>query len=166
MEAPVSIDTPVPVDTPPPSLDAAGKKARSGKKPSSPPEARVDLSQLRPEDFRPCGQWPEVLDELYKVNPAVSGTLQGSRAFVNGDVMLIQAENPFFLKLFKQKENAQILHNTVRETLGKTYLIRAKSNAVQREEEQRVLALLERAEQNGIPTETLDGANASKTTKS
>lgn len=116
-------------------------------------EPVVDMSKLKAEDFRPCGLWIEVLEELDKVLPSVSGTLKGSRAFTNGNVMLINAENAFFLKLFKIKENAQVLGDTVENVLGKKYKILAKGANIVKDEEQRAMNLIEKAKGNDIPTE-------------
>lgn len=116
-------------------------------------EQPVDFSKLKAEDFKPCGLWVEVLEEFDKVLPSVSGTLKGSKAYVNGDVMLINAENAFFLKLFKIKENAQVLGNTVKNVLGKSYRIRAKCSNAVKEDEQRAMNLIEKARENDIPVE-------------
>ena len=116
-------------------------------------EALPDFSKLRSEDFKPCGLWAEVLEELDKILPSVSGTLKGSRAFVNGNFMLINAENAFFLKLFRMPENAKALGDTVRNVLGKTYQIRARCAAGAKEEEPRAMQLLDKARANDIPVE-------------
>ncbi len=60
------------------------------------------------------------------VNPAVSGSLAESSAFVAGNTMLIVAKNRFFLTLLKSKENAVSLRETVKQFLGVEYNIRAK----------------------------------------
>lgn len=115
-----------------------------------PPEQQVDFSKLRPEDFERVDRWNDVLDEFFKVCPSVSGTLSGSAAFVNGQVMLIVAQNPFFLSLFKVKENALMLGETVKRVLGTGYIIRAKSKNPAHEAENKALKIIERASENGV----------------
>ena len=114
-------------------------------------EQQVDFTKLKAEDFKPCGLWVEVLEEFDKVLPSVSGTLKGSHAFVNGNVMLINAENAFFLKLFKIKENALALGTTVKNVLGQEYIIRAKCANPIKEEEKRAMDLIQKAKDNDIP---------------
>lgn len=113
----------------------------------------VDLSKLRVEDFLPCGLWSEVLEEFSKKLPSVSGSLVGSKAFVNGNVMLISAENAFFLRLFKDKENARILGDVVQYVLGKPYVIRAKSATPPPAVGKSAAEVLDKARANGIPVE-------------
>lgn len=115
-----------------------------------PPEQQVDFTKLRPQDFTKVNEWNDVLEEFFKVCPSVSGTLAGSAAFVNGSVMLIVAQNPFFLSLFKDKENAIKLGETVKKVLGKSYVIRAKSKNPEREAENNALKIIEKASQSGI----------------
>ena len=116
-------------------------------------EAAVDISKLKSEDFKPCGLWAEVLEEFDKVLPSVSGTLRGSHAFVNGSLMLINAENAFFLKLFRIPENAKALGETVLNVTGKSYTIRARCTSAVKEEEQRAMNLIDKAKANEIPVE-------------
>lgn len=115
-----------------------------------PPEQQVDFSKLRPQDFVRLKEWNDVLDEFFKVSPSVSGSLSGSTAFVNGPVLLIVAQNPFFLSLFKIKENALALGDTIRRVLGKSYIIRAKSKNPPQEAENKALKIIERASENGV----------------
>ena len=67
-----------------------------------------------------------ILAAYQAVNPAVSGSLAESSAFVAGNTMLIVAKNRFFLTLLKSKENAVSLRETVKQFLGVEYNIRAK----------------------------------------
>ena len=89
-------------------------------------EASPNAKKLRPEDFRPVENWMDILEEYRTVNPAVSGSLAESAAFVNGNVMLIVTKNRFFLTLLKNRENAQSLGDTVKRMLGREYKILGK----------------------------------------
>lgn len=131
---------------------SSAKLSSEPKPPASSPEP-PDLSKLRSEDFKPCALWAEILEEFDKVLPAVSGTLRGSHAFVNGNLMLINAENAFFLKLFRIPENATVLGDTVKKITGQAYTIRARCTAAAKEEEQRAVNLVEKAKENNIPVE-------------
>ena len=73
------------------------------------------------------GQWAEVLEACEKLNPAVRGTLEKSRAFMCANILLIVAENPFFLTIVQKSENAKVgLGDAVQTVLGKRFAIRAK----------------------------------------
>lgn len=145
----MALEIPPPETPPEPASHSRKRKAAAGD------AAAPDLSKLRSEDFKPCPLWTEVLEEFSKVCPGVSGALQNSQAFINGGVMLIRAENSFFLKLFKQKENAQALGDTVKKVLGQTYVIRAKSAAPPKEAQSQTLAqeIIDRARASGLPVE-------------
>jgi DNA polymerase-3 subunit gamma/tau len=101
-------------------------------KPVSPEASTVDApattapKKLRPEDFCPVENWMDILEAYRTVNPAVSGSLAESSAFVNGNVMLIVTKNRFFLTLLKNRENARSLGDTVKRILGKEYKILGK----------------------------------------
>ncbi|MGN0630711.1 MAG: DNA polymerase III subunit gamma/tau [Ruminococcus sp.] len=85
-----------------------------------------NAKKLNPEDFKPVENWMDILEEYRNVNPAVSGSLAESSAFVNGNYMLIVTSNRFFLTLLKNRENAVSLRETVKRILGKEYKILGK----------------------------------------
>ena len=124
-------------------------------KPQAPPvpepEPEVDFRSLRPEDFKPVAQWPEILEECGRLNPAVLGTLVGSNAVVNHNIILIVAENPFFLTMFKDKHNARTLGDAIQNILGKRYVIRAKCSAAAAKPRP-VQEMIEKAKNSGIST--------------
>ncbi|MEE5992692.1 MAG: DNA polymerase III subunit gamma/tau [Oscillospiraceae bacterium] len=115
------------------------------------PKPEVDIRKLKSEDFQPVGQWAEVLEACEKLNPAVRGTLEKSRAFMCANILLIVAENPFFLTMFKEKENARALGDAVQNVLGKRFAIRAKcsNDAAKKKPAQE---MLEHAQNSGIKT--------------
>lgn len=82
--------------------------------------------KLRAEDFKPLENWMDILEEYRSVNPAVSGSLAESSAFVSGGYMLIVTKNRFFLTLLKNRENARSLGDTVKRILGREYKILGK----------------------------------------
>lgn len=116
-----------------------------------PEEPKVDMSKLRQEDFKPLANWAEVLAAFNKVNPAVSGTLANSKAFVNGNLLLIFAENALFMQLFRQREHAVSLGDCIQQVLGKRYAIRAKCS-VKKQEISPAEALIQKANSSQIET--------------
>lgn len=119
-----------------------------------PKEEEIDFSKLSVEDFKKVGNWSEVLDEFFKVNPSVSGTLVESEAYVNQNVMLIIVKNSFFLNLFRNRENAISLGDVITKVLGKSYKIRAKCNGgTNSQQGSAAMRMIKKAEQNNIDTE-------------
>ena len=109
------------------------------------------MKKLQSSDFKPLVEWTDILEELTKVSPSMSGTLAGSRAFVCGNLMLVDTQNRFFLRLFKIKENSKLLNDAVVRVMGKPYALRARGPAAQ-EEEQKADMLIEKAMSSGIDT--------------
>lgn len=116
------------------------------------PAPEVDIKKLKMSDFQPVTQWPEILEECGRLNPAVQGTLAGSQAVAYANVMLIVAENPFFLDMFKIKENARALGDAIQNVTGKRYAIRAKCSQQAAEKPRTVEEMLDKAKNSGIKT--------------
>ena len=66
--------------------------------------------------------------------------------------MLIDSKNKFFLKIFKEKNNAEALNRAVVSVMGKAYVIRAKCSAAAAVEEKKADNLIEKALNSGIET--------------
>lgn len=111
----------------------------------------VDMKSLKASDFKPLIEWTEILEELTKISPSVSGTLAGSRAFVFKNIMLLDTKNQFFLKLFKIPENLNALNNAIKSVMGRQYVIKARCSAAIAEE-QNGEKLIEKANNSGIET--------------
>ena len=104
-----------------------------------------------------CNKWADVLEEFKKVDPAVAAALIDSYAFINTTTIFIVARNSFFMKLFAQEENKISLIKVITKVLGKSYIVRAKSENKELEDKPdnyRAVELLGKAKENGIPTGT------------
>ena len=117
-------------------------------------EPQVNTASLDINNFKPLGLWAEVLEEIEKVSPGISGTLKNSRALVYENVILVSSDNAFFVRLFKNKENAQILRDTVKSVLGKPYKVLAKYTGETKEADNNVGDFIKKAEAGGVPVET------------
>ncbi len=102
-------------------------------------------------DFRPLIEWSEIMEELTRISPSISGTLSESKAFVYQNIMLIDTKNQFFLKLFKIKENFKALNDAIKNVMGKNYVIKARCSAAA-VKEQKAEELIEKAISSGIET--------------
>lgn len=136
---------------------AAAKKEREVLTAAEPvteadPAPTVDLKKLRPEDLRPCTRWGEVLEEFKKVSPAVAGSLDGSIAATAGNVIFITSQNRFFITLFKVKENALALGETISRVLGQKYLIRARCATTVDQQKSMAEQLIKKAIDSNIET--------------
>ena len=79
---------PIPEDVPP--EDAPVQASSASSTPAA--EAGSDI---------PCSQWPEILALLAKTCPLIHGVLQGSTAYIRGDLLLIDSQNSQFRSLVK-----------------------------------------------------------------
>lgn len=116
------------------------------------PAPTVDIKKLRPEDLRPCTRWDEVLTEFRNVCPAVAGSLDGSSAATAGNVIFITSQNRFFITLFKVRENALALGETISRVLGQKYLIRARCATTVDEQKSMAEQLIKKAIDSNIET--------------
>lgn len=104
------------------------------------------------QEIRPVTQWADILETYRSVNPAVSGSLAESDAYIRGNTLLIVAKNAFFLTLLKNHDNARSLGETVKQVLGQEYKILAKCSAPAQTEQPPVQALLQRAKDSNLET--------------
>ena len=115
----------------------------------------VKALEIKPEVVDP--EDIEMLQDLIisavneAVNPAVSGSLAESSAYVAGNNLLIVAKNRFFLTLLKNKENALSLRETVKQFLGAEYNIRAKCSEPE-EQTSKAQNLLQKAMDSHLDT--------------
>lgn len=116
------------------------------------PVPNVDLKKLRLEDLQPLERWCDVLEEFKKVNPSVAGSLEESEAKYAGNVLFITAKNRFFITLFKNKENAMSLGETLKRVLGQSYVIKARCAVSKEEQKSMAENLIKKAIDNSIDT--------------
>ncbi|MBE6839296.1 MAG: DNA polymerase III subunit gamma/tau [Ruminococcus sp.] len=140
------VPTPKAVDAPP-KTQANGNTA--AKKP-------ISMS-----DFSLCTQWVDILYELSQTNPAVTGSLTDSCAYVNdtAGLLLIIAKNRLFLSLFKMEKNQNSLNAAICQVLGRTYEVRAKAEDNSQQDGSTSSGnspadeIISRAKENGIAVE-------------
>ncbi len=95
-------------------------------------------------DETPVAEWSEVLKVLAKTNPLMVGVLNGSKAYISGNYLLIDAPNPQFKDLINKKETIyrDSLRNAAAEVLGATYKL-GPYRAKQESQEENPLKQLE-----------------------
>jgi len=104
--------------------------------------------------------WTQVLAFLSKTNVPLSGFLHGSRAFVQGNRVLIDCRNSMFLDLVRNNQKAKDdLKQAIAQATGKNYAIgpyrgeAAPAAGQEPKESDPVEALLQNARAAGIPIE-------------
>lgn len=123
------------------------------------PVPNVDLKNVRLEDLPDSDRWNEILEEFKKVSPAVSGSLEGSTAKIYGNVMFITAQNRFFITLFKNKENALSLGETINKVLGQRFVIRARCAVSPSQQKNMAEQLVKKAIDNNVDTAVENNQN-------
>jgi len=125
--------------------------------PDTEPAPTVDLKKLRPEDLIPCERWSDVMEEFKNVNPAVAGSLDGSVAATAGNFIFITSQNRFFMTLFKEKENALSLSETINRVLGQRFIIKAKCATTVDQQKNMAEELIRKAQESKIETAVDNG---------
>jgi len=68
--------------------------------------------------------WPKVLEELKHTNKALNGALVEAAAYLYGDVVLIDCDNPFFLEMIRNNEyTKRSIHQAFLAAAGRDYRI-------------------------------------------
>lgn len=116
------------------------------------PKPNIDMQNLNFEEIPRFEQWDNILDELKKANPAVAGSLYNSYAQVAGNVLFITAENRWFVNLFKNKETAISIGETIRRVTGQKYALRVRCLVTKEEQKSMAERLVEKAKNSGIDT--------------
>lgn len=128
--AKASADTSVKPVAPEPSKPEAEPVTERGAMPTSdteqinnsaPTDGAADTDVL-PDG--PFGEWNEVLDALSKISPMLRGVLDGSRAFIKGDLVLIDIRNDSFRDMINSDSRQRAnLKQAIASVTGKTYRI-------------------------------------------
>ncbi len=107
------------------------------------------------DQAKPVEQWPDILQILSGTNPALSGALAGSAAYVSGEFVLIDFKSPLFSKIIREDSFAkETLRAAIAKVLGHSYRLgpyKPPSHAGgQEKREDPMEGLLQRARENGI----------------
>lgn len=142
---------PAPRPMQPRPVIAAVQQAEASTQSPAPQPTPIPAQTIQ-EQIQPVSQWADILEAYRSVNPAVSGSLAESDAYIRSGTLLIVAKNPFFLTLLKNHENARSLGDTVRQILGQEYKILAKCSNPAQTEVSPVQTLLQKAKDSNLET--------------
>ena len=148
-----SFPGPVPV-SPPPSKDNAQAPV-----PSVSVSPQKSSSQV--QTVVPFPDWPQALEELKKRNGALYGAMMESKAYIKGDMMLVECENELFRTLLRTSPTAkESLRDAIMAITGRKFNLGPynpkKYKLAQAEEAQTENPLdemLKRAQELNVPVE-------------
>ena len=72
----------------------------------------------------PFAPWPQVLEALRHVNTALHGALVSTEAFLDGEIVLIDCQDPLFLEMIRSNDYAKkSIHQALQSGAGRDYRI-------------------------------------------
>lgn len=96
--------------TPPQKLSAPAQDASQQDRPKKP--------------VVPFAPWPQVLEALRHVNTALHGALVSTEAFLDGEIVLIDCQDPLFLEMIRSNDYAKkSIHQALLSGAGRDYRI-------------------------------------------
>ena len=82
----------------------------------------ADIVPEHMEQMQELSCWEQVMERLKGTNPALHGALKDSKAYVKGDIVLIDAPDELFVKLIRQSDyTKESLRDALRAQTGKKY---------------------------------------------
>ena len=81
---------------------------------------------------RPIKEWNDILSSLFKINPLMASVLRGSRAFIRGEYLLIDTDNPQFKELMNGSPHSR---DTLRRAVFDVLAVQYKIGPYHRENE-------------------------------
>lgn len=96
----------------------------------TPPQKRSAPAQAASQQDRPkkpvvpFTPWPQVLEALRHINTALHGALVSTEAFLDGEIVLIDCQDPLFLEMIRSNDYAKkSLHQALQSGAGRDYRI-------------------------------------------
>ena len=96
----------------------------------TPPQKRSAPAQDASQQDRPkkpvvpFAPWPQVLEALRHINTALHGALVSTEAFLDGEIVLIDCQDPLFLEMIRSNDYAKkSLHQALQSGAGRDYRI-------------------------------------------
>lgn len=96
----------------------------------TPPQKRSAPAQDASQQDRPkkpvvpFAPWPQVLEALRHVNTALHGALVSTEAFLDGEIVLIDCQDPLFLEMIRSNDYAKkSIHQALQSGAGRDYRI-------------------------------------------
>ena len=111
-------------------LQAALTRVQKEERQTPPPQKRSAPPQAASQQDRPkkpvvpFTPWPQVLEALRHINTALHGALVSTEAFLDGEIVLIDCQDPLFLEMIRSNDYAKkSLHQALQSGAGRDYRI-------------------------------------------
>ncbi len=140
-------------DGPPEKRTEDTAESKAAEAPSPPAHEEQDAAPERlAASAKPLDQWPEILQIVKGSSPSASAAFHGSKAYVSGGYVLIDAPNQIAFQLLRRQDQRESVREAIRQVTGKSYRLGPykKKDGGQREEDP-LERLAQEAEQAGIP---------------
>ncbi|ADU25752.1 DNA polymerase III subunit gamma/tau [Ethanoligenens harbinense] len=148
-------DAALPWTEPPAAPETPAATSRRAAQKQAQPENDAPPADSSEESAEPLACWPEVLEELGRIDPPLRGVLDKSKAVVRGAYVLVDAGNVMFADLIRQPLHQKPLVEAVRTATGKPYKVgvfKSSLHAAQKEKSDDPFdALLRTAMDGGVP---------------
>ncbi len=113
--------------------------------------ARQTAAQLA-ENAVPLTEWPEIVQALQQYSKSIATAFRGTKAYVSGDYVLIDAHNDLAFQLLRESSQRDSMRRAIQQVTGRTYRLGPYRPAQKQKEEIDPLKKLEqRARAEGIP---------------
>ncbi len=118
-------------------------------------EELPSLEDIPKEKVQPFPQWAQVLEQLSNFNRPLCGALVDSKAYLHGELVLIDCESKFFLSLIRSDEQAKkAIHQAFQAATGRDYRMgpfqKDKYAVAKDEDKDPMAALLTQMEEAGM----------------
>lgn len=118
----------------------------------SAPEEQEEEPEAPEASAEPLAQWPEILQVVKAATPSAGAAFHGSKAYVSGGYVLIDAPNQIAFQLLRRQDQREKVRAAIQQVTGQSYRLGPykKKEAAQQEEDP-LARLAQEAEQAGIP---------------
>ena len=125
-----------------------------------PPPEDEDAAPALPEEMTeqassdtPVEEWTEIMNILARTSPPICGVLNGSRAFIKGGFLLIDAPNPMFRNMINGKSSTyrDAIRKAAEQVLGQTYKLGPYKASETVSENDPLKALADKLKQFDVP---------------
>lgn len=138
-----------------PSKDTPRVQQPESAAPASPPlsaDEQDPVPEALETSAKPLTQWPEILQVVKGLSPSSGAAFHGSKAYVSGGYVLIDAPNQIAFQLLRRQDQREKVREAIQQVTGRSYRLGPyKKKDAGQQEEDLLARLAQEAEQAGIP---------------
>ena len=115
-------------------------------------EGQEEEPEVLQTSAEPLAQWPEILQLVKAATPSAGAAFHGSKAYVSGGYVLIDAPNQIAFQLLRRQDQREKVRAAIQQVTGQSYRLGPyKKRESSQQEEDPLARLAQEAEQAGIP---------------